>query len=77
VRRIERVGNLHRDLERLVDRDRSPLDPLFELLALDQLEDQEGLAVGFLEAVDGGDVRVTAGSTLIATSRPSFVSVAR
>jgi len=66
---------------------------LLEILALDELEGQEGLAVGLLEAVDGGDVRVVqgreevalaleaaeslGGRTLMPTSRSRFVSVAR
>ena len=58
VRLLERLGDLPRDLERLVDRDRAPREALLEVLALDELEREEGLAVGLLEPVDGGDVRV-------------------
>ena len=55
---LERLGDLPGDLERLVERDGAPREALLEVLALDQLEGEEGLAVGFLEPVDGGDVRV-------------------
>ena len=58
---LERLGDLLRDLEGLVDRDRPAREPLLEVLALDELEGEEGLPVGLLEAVDGGDVRVVEG----------------
>ena len=36
VRRFERLGDLPRDRQRLVDRDRAARDPLREILALDE-----------------------------------------
>jgi hypothetical protein len=88
VRFFERFGDLLRDCERFVHRDRAALQPLREVLAGDEFHRQEvaGRAVGkscALEAVDSkrarrsGSCASSAGSTLIATSRPSFVSVAR
>ena len=44
--------------DRLVDGNRSALQALGEILALDELEHQVRLPVRFLEAVDGGDVGV-------------------
>jgi hypothetical protein len=58
VRLLEGFGDLLRDLEGLVDRDRPAGEALLEVLALDELEGEEGLAVRFLETVDRGDVRV-------------------
>ena len=55
---LEGLGDLPRDGERLVDRDRSALQALGEVLALDELEDEEELPVRLLEAVDGGDAGV-------------------
>ena len=40
VRGFERIGDLARDGERLLERNRALLDPLGERLALDQLHDQ-------------------------------------
>ena len=37
VRRFERLGDLLRDRQRLVERDRAARDPLREVLALDEL----------------------------------------
>jgi hypothetical protein len=45
VRRVERAGDLDRDRERLVDRQRPLRDPLGERLAFDQFEDEEPRAV--------------------------------
>ena len=65
-RRHERLRDLARDGEHLVERHRSS-DPsagilsrdLFgERVALDQLEDDPGQAIRFLEAIHSGDVRM-------------------
>ena len=61
VRLLERLGDLLRDLERLVDGDRAAREPLLEVFALDELESEERLPVGLLEPVDRGDVRVVEG----------------
>ncbi|MEE8138790.1 MAG: hypothetical protein V3T81_07985 [Thermoanaerobaculia bacterium] len=50
-----------RPLQRLLDRDRTPGDPLGQGVALDQLQDEEGLPVGLLQAVDRGDVGMVQG----------------
>ena len=60
---FEALGDLLRDGDRLVDRDRAALQSLGEILALHHLHGEEvrGRAVGerrALEAVDVGDVRV-------------------
>jgi hypothetical protein len=58
VRRLERLGDLQRDLQRLADRDRAALQPLGQGLTFDQLHDQKVTAVRFLHAVERGDVWV-------------------
>ena len=58
VRRLERLGDLLRDRQRLVERNRAPRDPLREILALDEFHDERLHAVGVLQAVDRRDVRM-------------------
>ncbi len=58
VRRFECLGNLLRNRQRFVDRDRAFRDPLREVVTLDQFHHQRGDATAFFEAVDVGDVRV-------------------
>ena len=100
VRRFERLGDLLRDGQRFVERDRAARDALRQILALDELHHERLDAAAFFEAVDVRDVRMiqrrehlrfaretaraarrrprrASGSTLIATSRFSFVSRAR
>ena len=61
VRSRERVGNLNPDLQRLVERQRTLLQPLFERLALQVLHDQEVDPVLAADVVHGADVRMTEG----------------
>ena len=61
VRGLERVRDLEREADRLVDRDGSARDALLERLAGDELEDEEAQGVDLLEAVDRRDVRVIQG----------------
>ena len=58
VRGLERVGDLPRDRQRLVERDGATRDALRQVLALDELHHQSDGAAGVLEPVDAGDVRV-------------------
>ena len=58
VRRFERLGNLLRDRERLIERDRTSSDALREIVSLDQFHHEGGHAPALFEAVDGGDVWV-------------------
>ena len=58
VRRLERRGDLERDGERLVGRDRAAREPLREVLALDQLHHKRMSFADVLEAVERRDVRV-------------------
>jgi hypothetical protein len=55
---LEPLGDLQRDLEGVLDCDRTPFHPHRKILALGQLHDQETLTSGLLEAVDGSDVGV-------------------
>jgi len=55
---LERLGDLLRNGECLIDRDRPLRDPLREVLTLDQFHDERGQAVGLFEAVDLRDVRM-------------------
>ena len=61
VRRLERLGNLARERQRLVDRNRTFRDALGEVFALDELHDDRARACGFLDAVDLRDVRMVEG----------------
>ena len=56
LRRFERLGNLFRDGQRLVERDRTTRNALREILALDEFHHQGVRAQRLLEAVDRGDV---------------------
>ena len=56
VRRLERFGDLFRDQERLINRDRSTRDPLREVLALNQFHHERADSVTMFKAVDVGDV---------------------
>ena len=58
VRGLERLGDLPRDRQRFVERDRPVRDPLGERRALDQLHHQRVDAAAVFEAVDVRDVRM-------------------
>ena len=58
MRRFEGLGDLLRYWQRLVQGDRPLRDPVGEGRAFDQLQHQCPRPLGFLDAVDGGDVRV-------------------
>jgi len=53
--------DLLRDRERFVEFDPAALQALGQVFSLDELQNQEHLAVRFVEAVDRGDVRVIEG----------------
>ena len=55
VRGFERVGDLRRHRQRLVERERSPGDPLGQRRAFDQFEHERGAAGALLDAVNAGD----------------------
>jgi hypothetical protein len=57
----EAFGDLGGDAERFGDRQRAAGDALRQVLAADQLHRDEADAVGLVQAVDGGDVRVVEG----------------
>ena len=56
VRRFERLRDLLRDRQRLVDRDRPARNALRQVLALDEFHHQRTDTVGFFETVDVRDV---------------------
>ena len=58
VRRGERIGQRHGELEEARQRQPARRDQRVERLPLDELHRQEADAVGFLSGVDGDDVRV-------------------
>ena len=58
VRRFERFGDLLRDRQRLVERDRAARDALRQVVALRRAPSRARDAVSFFEAVDARDVRV-------------------
>ena len=55
---VERLRDLSRDRKRFVERDRFACDPIGERRPLDELQHQRRDPLAFLEAVDGGDIRV-------------------
>ena len=58
VCRLQRLGDLLRNRQRLIQRDRSLRDPVGEGRPFDQLQHQRPRPLGFLDAVDLGDVGV-------------------
>ena len=56
VRFLEGLGDLPRDVDRLVDRNRAAADPLGEVLTLDQLHGKKGHRAGACRLF-GGFVR--------------------
>src|SRR5215472_11983900 len=58
VRGFDRLGDLLRDWERLVERDRAFRDSICKRWAFDKLQHERMRAAGILEAVDRGDMRV-------------------
>ncbi|MEQ1910004.1 MAG: hypothetical protein ABMA15_14340 [Vicinamibacterales bacterium] len=58
VRRFERLGDLRRDGECFIARDRALRDPLRQVVALDQFHDECGHVSALLESVDLRDVRM-------------------
>ena len=61
VCRFERFGNLLRDGQRLVERDRAERDAPRQVVALDELHHDRTHTATFFEAVDVRDVRVIDG----------------
>ena len=56
MRGFERLGDLLRDRQRLVNRDRPARNALRQVLALDEFHHQRTDTVGFFETVNVGDV---------------------
>jgi hypothetical protein len=59
VRRFDRLGDLLRDRQRVIDRNSSLRDALCQRRPLDELHDEGRCAVALLQTVNGGDVRMT------------------
>ena len=58
VRRFDRLGDLPRDRQRLVDRHPVAPEALRQILALDEFHHERGDAVAVLQPVDRADVRM-------------------
>ena len=58
VRGFERLRNLLRDRQRLLDRDRAARNALRQIVALDEFHHERRDARALFESVDGGDVRM-------------------
>ena len=58
VRGFERLRNLLRDRQRLLDRDRSARNALGQIVALDEFHHERRDARALFESVDAGDVRM-------------------
>src|SRR6266404_4333918 len=61
VRFGERVNNLERELERLIERKRAAPHELLERLAIDVLHHEEEHIFDFIDFIDGADVRMIDG----------------
>ena len=59
--RVQRLGNLFRDRQRFVDRDRPACKALRQILALDQFHHQRAHTAGFFETVNVRDIRMVQG----------------
>ena len=71
VRGLQRVSDLLRNRQRVFDWYRALRDTVGERRALDQLQDKRMRALGFFDAVDGGDIRVVeAGENLRLAPKP-------
>ena len=58
MRGLQRFSDLLRNRQRFIQGDRSLRDPVSQGRTLDQLQHQRPRPLRFLDAVDGGDVRV-------------------
>ena len=58
VRRFERVGDLSRDRQRFVERNRAASNPHRQIVAFDELHDEGVHAAAIFESVDRRDVRM-------------------
>ena len=58
VRGFERIGDLARDGERFITRDRPPQQPIGERGAFDQFEHEDRHPARVFQPVDGADVRM-------------------
>ena len=58
VRRLERLCDLLRDLQRLVNRDRAFRDPIGQRRSVDQLHYKSSGVRALLQTIDRRDVRV-------------------
>ena len=58
VRRFQRLGNLLRDRQRLVEWHRTARDALRQIVALDELHHQRAQAAALFESVDRRDLRM-------------------
>ena len=72
VRRLERVGDLDRERQQLIDLERAPADPMLQRRPVEELHDEERAAVLLADIVNGADVGVIQrrrGACLAAESR--------
>ena len=58
VRGFERVGDLLRDRQRLIERNRAARNALRQVVALDEFHHERWTPLRLFEPVDGGDVRM-------------------
>ena len=61
VRRFERIGDLFRDRQRLVEGNRATANTLREIVALDEFHHERGHAPAFFQAVDSRNVWMVQG----------------
>ena len=56
MRRIERIRNLHAEIEHLLDRQRFIFDPVLQRLAIEKFHGDERLAIYFVHVVNRADI---------------------
>ncbi len=61
VRGVQRVGNLPRDVQHLVERQRALRDPSRQIVAVDELHHERAHAAAFFQSVNLGDMRMVQG----------------
>src|SRR5882724_1335375 len=71
----QRVGQLERELQRLIERKWPPADELLERLAVDVLHHEEQDILGFVDFVDRTDVRVIDGRCSASLAQKSGASL--
>ena len=72
VRRVQRIGDLNREIEQRFDRKRLAGDPIPQRPPLHQLHGDEGLPLVLVDVVDGADAGVVEGGGRVGLPLEAF-----